>query len=163
MVKEKFLIDSNIFITPYQNFYPFDIAPSFWNQLKNKLALDEVSVLDVVRDEVIAGDDELSDWLKQMSRKDPQILQEYTKVLSYLQNDPHYTERALRAWSMESIADPWLIAAAKAYDYTIITLEASAGPITTSSSKPKIPTVGAALGVRCENLFYFMRQVGFKL
>ena len=60
---------------------------------------------------------------------------------------------------MESIADPWLIAAAKAYDYTIITLEASAGPITTSSSKPKIPTVGAALGVRCENLFYFMRQV----
>ena len=103
MVKEKFLIDSNIFITPYQNFYPFDIAPSFWNQLKNKLALDEVSVLDVVRDEVIAGDDELSDWLKQiqgmhiLSRKDPQILQEYTKVLSYLQNDPHYTERALRA------------------------------------------------------------------
>ena len=66
MVKEKFLIDSNIFITPYQNFYPFDIAPSFWNQLKNKLALDEVSVLDVVRDEVIAGDDELSDWLKQI-------------------------------------------------------------------------------------------------
>lgn len=119
MVKEKFLIDSNIFITPYQNFYPFDIAPSFWNQLKNKLALDEVSVLDVVRDEVIAGDDELSDWLKQiqgmhiLSRKDPQILQEYTKVLSYLQNDPQYTERALRAWSMESIADPWLIAAAK--------------------------------------------------
>ncbi len=29
MVKEKFLIDSNIFITPYQNFYPFDIAPRF--------------------------------------------------------------------------------------------------------------------------------------
>ena len=95
MVKEKFLIDSNIFITPYQNFYPFDIAPSFWNQLKNKLALDEVSVLDVVRDEVIAGDDELSDWLKQIQGM--HILQEYTKVLSYLQNDPHYTERALRA------------------------------------------------------------------
>lgn len=169
MVKEKFLIDSNIFITPYQNFYPFDIAPGFWKQMESKLTLDEVFVLDVVRDEVIAGDDELSNWFNQiqgvhiLSRKDPQILQEYAKVLSYLQNDPHYTERALRAWSIESIADPWLIAAAKAYDYTIITLEASAGPITTSSSKPKIPTVGAALGVRCENLFYFMRQTGFKL
>lgn len=54
MVKEKFLIDSNIFITPYQNFYPFDIAPGFWNQLESKLTLDEVFVLDVVRDEVIA-------------------------------------------------------------------------------------------------------------
>ena len=122
MVKEKFLIDSNIFITPYQNFYPFDIAPGFWKQMESKLTLEEVFVLDVVRDEVIAGDDELSDWFNQiqgvhiLSRKDPQILQEYAKVLSYLQNDSHYTERALRAWSIESIADPWLIAAAKAYD-----------------------------------------------
>lgn len=156
MVKEKFLIDSNIFITPYQNFYPFDIAPSFWNQLKNKLALDEVSVLDVVRDEVIAGDDELSDWLKQiqgmhiLSRKDPQILQEYTKVLSYLQNDPHYTERALRAWSMESIADPWLIAAAKAYDYTIITLEASAVRSRLPAANLKFPLLAlhSASGVK---------------
>ena len=102
MVKEKFLIDSNIFITPYQNFYPFDIAPGFWKQMESKLALDEVFVLDVVRDEVIAGDDELSAWFNQiqgihiLSRKNPQILQEYAKVLSYLQNDPHYTERALR-------------------------------------------------------------------
>ena len=55
MVKEKFLIDLNISITPYQNFYPFDIAPGFWKQMESKLALDEVFVLDVVRDEVIAG------------------------------------------------------------------------------------------------------------
>ena len=55
MVKEKFLIDSNIFITPYQNFYSFDIAPGFWKQMESKLTLDEVFVLDVVRDEVIAG------------------------------------------------------------------------------------------------------------
>ena len=79
MVKEKFFIDSNILITPYQNFYPFDIASGFWNQLESKLTLDEVFVLDVVKDEVLAGDDELSDWLNQiqgvhiLSRKDPQI------------------------------------------------------------------------------------------
>ena len=49
--------------------------------MESKLTLDEVFVLDVVRDEVIAGDDELSDWFNQiqgvhiLSRKGPQILQ----------------------------------------------------------------------------------------
>ncbi len=39
MVTEKFLIDSNIFITPYQNYYPFDLAPGFWKQLADKLRI----------------------------------------------------------------------------------------------------------------------------
>lgn len=64
MVEEKFLLDANIFVTPYQNYYPFDFAPGFWNQLSPKLALENVAVLDVVKDEIIRGDDELSDWIK---------------------------------------------------------------------------------------------------
>ena len=62
MVTEKFLIDSNIFITPYQNYYPFDLAPGFWKQLADKLSMDEVAILDVVKDEVLNGGDDLSDW-----------------------------------------------------------------------------------------------------
>ena len=169
MVTEKFLIDSNIFITPYQNYYPFDLAPGFWKQLADKLSMDEVAILDVVKDEVLKGGDDLSDWFYNIqnihiiSRKKPKILQEYAKVLNYLQCNPLYTDRALRAWATEGIADPWLIAAAKAYDYTIITLEATAGPITTPSRKPKIPNICLELGVACKDLFYFMRQTGFKL
>lgn len=62
MVTEKFLIDSNIFITPYQNYYPFDLAPGFWKQLADKLSMDEVAILDVVKDEVLKGGDDLSNW-----------------------------------------------------------------------------------------------------
>lgn len=169
MVTDKFLIDSNIFITPYQNYYPFDLAPGFWEQLAARLSLDEVAILDVVKDEVIRGGDDLSDWFRNIqnmhiiSRKDPKILQEYAKVLNYLQSNPLYTDRALRAWAAEGIADPWLIATAKAYNYTIITLEATAGPITTQSSKPKIPNICLEFGVTCKDLFYFMRQPGFRL
>ena len=169
MVTDKFLIDSNIFITFYQNYYPFDLAPGFWEQLAARLSLDEVAILDVVKDEVIRGGDDLSDWFRNIqnmhiiSRKDPKILQEYAKVLNYLQSNPLYTDRALRAWAAEGIADPWLIATAKAYNYTIITLEATAGPITTQSSKPKIPNICLEFGVTCKDLFYFMRQTGFRL
>ena len=56
MVKEKFLIDSNIFITPYQNFYPFDIAPGFWKQMESKLTLEEVLVLEVEGEEGTVGE-----------------------------------------------------------------------------------------------------------
>lgn len=80
-----------------------------------------------------------------------------------MQDSPLYSDKALRAWSQAGIADPWLIAAAKAYSYTIITLEASAGKITTVCNKPKIPNVGGDLGVKCENLFSFMRKMEFCL
>ena len=49
---EKYLLDSNIFITPHRLYYPFDFAQGFWDQLEEKLKLDNVSVLDVVVSEV---------------------------------------------------------------------------------------------------------------
>ncbi len=169
MVEEKFLLDANIFVTPYQNYYPFDFAPGFWKQLSPKLELEKIAVLDVVKEEILKGDDELSDWLKGIQnlnilhRSDANIMREYSNVLTYLQESPLYNDKALRAWSQSSVADPWLIAAAKAYGYTIVTLESSAGKITTASGKPKIPNVGGDLGVRCENLFSFMRKMKFCL
>ena len=30
MAQEKFLIDANAFMTPHLQYYPFDLAPSFW-------------------------------------------------------------------------------------------------------------------------------------
>lgn len=169
MTGEKFLLDTNIFITPYQTYYPFDFAPGFWKQLSLKLALDDISILDLVKNEIIKGGDELSDWFKNipkvniLDRRDVNIIKEYSNVLKYLQDSPVYSDKALRAWSKADIADPWLIGAAKAYDLTIITLEAPAGKITTLCNKPKIPSIGKDLKVKCENLFYFMRKMGFRL
>lgn len=57
---EKYLLDSNIFITPHRLYYPFDFAQGFWDQLEEKLKLDNVSVLDVVVSEVSKLEDELS-------------------------------------------------------------------------------------------------------
>ena len=56
MMKEKFLLDANTFITPYKNYYPFDFASGFWTQLKPKLKLDSVYVLDVLFCSEICGE-----------------------------------------------------------------------------------------------------------
>ena len=170
MVNEKYLLDANSFITPYQNYYPFDFAPAYWRQLEPLLKQENVSVMDVVKDEIIRGGDKLTEWvmaiedLNVLDRRDPKIIASYSKVLKFIQDSPLYNDRALRVWSDASVADPWLIAAASAYDYVIVTVESAAGTINPQnpSGKPKIPDIAREMGVKCENLFYFMRNTGIK-
>ena len=42
---DKYLLDSNVFITPHRLYYPFDFAPGFWDQLAEKLKLDNVTAM----------------------------------------------------------------------------------------------------------------------
>lgn len=166
-MEEKFLLDANTFITPFQNYYAFDFASGFWTQLKTKLKLDSVYILDVAKNEVMKGEDELSEWFDAIQdaniidRRNVSILAKYGEVLRFLQDSPLYSDKALRNWSDASVADPWLIAAASAFGYTLVTFETSAGIISVNnpSGRPKIPDIARTFDVKCENLFYFMRKM----
>ena len=169
---EKFLLDSNIFITPHRLYYPFDFAPGFWEQLEEKLRLENVSVLDIVVSEVSKLEDELSSWIsgledfETVSIKSASIVANYGKVLSYIQQSDVYREEALRNWARGDIADPWLIAVAMDTGATIITEEKTAGGglnKNNPSRNAKLPDVAEHFGIKCETLFYFMRQMNFKL
>lgn len=169
---EKFLLDSNIFITPHRLYYPFDLAPGFWNQLEKKLKLDNVIVLDKVVSEVSKMEDELSKWIKNLndfkplSIKSSAFTDNYRKIITYIHDCGLYREEALRNWSELGIADPWLIAVAMDIDATIITEETAASPSLSKANKSKnakIPDVANHFGIKCEKLFYFMRQMNFKL
>lgn len=168
MAKERFLLDTNSFVTPYLSFYPFDFAPAYWEQLESILIHDEVFLLDSVVDEIVKGDDDLTNWLKDVEgiriirRQDSKIIEAYQKVLQIIQDSPYYTDRALRKWSAASVADPWLIAAASVYGQVIVTFEKSSGKIASGSpsSNPKIPDIAREMDVRCEDLYYFMRNEG---
>lgn len=166
-MEEKFLLDANTFITPFQNYYPFDLAPGFWTQLEPKLKLDSVYVLDVAKNEVMKGEDKLSEWFRAIpdaniiDRRNASIVEKYGEVMRFLQDSPLYSDKALRIWSDVNVADPWLIATASALGYTLVTFETSAGIISVNnpSRKPKIPDIARKFDVKCENLFYFMRKM----
>ena len=49
MNQEVFLIDTNALLTPHLMYYPFDLAPSFLEQLEEKLKDGSVVLLDMVR------------------------------------------------------------------------------------------------------------------
>ena len=171
MAQEKFLIDANAFMTPHLQYYPFDLAPSFWDKLEQHIKDGTIVVMDMIKAEVLQGTDSLRDWMDTLEigdyldRRQPEIIAKYTEVLTHLQTNPCYQEAALREWSKATVADPWLIAAAAVKGYTIITLETSNKNLSPTNpvKRPKIPDVSRALGVDAQNLFYLMRKLNFRL
>lgn len=171
MSKEIFLIDANSFITPYLAYYPFDFAKNFWAQLAKHITNGDIAILDLVKDEILQGNDDLKHWMETLSianyidHKEPDILENYSSVLTHIQVNTCYKTAALTEWAKASVADPWLIAAAKVKGYTIITFEVpNKGLNSRNPSKiAKIPDVAKQFGVKTENLFYMMRLFNFVL
>lgn len=171
MVEEKFLIDSNSFMTPYRQYYAFDLIPTYWCELSKRAESGRLVLLDMVKKEIDKGEDDLADWVGEQTGFEichhvtPEIISKYQDVLQYVQSCGLYKEQALHAWAPENIADPWLIAAAAVNDYTIITAEVPSGGLSRKNPNrnAKIPDVAKAFGVRTNNLYYMMRQLGIKI
>lgn len=167
---KQYLIDANTLITPYHNYYPFDFAPGFWNQMEAAISEGSIVILDVVRNEILKGEDELSDWLERIeinnlvSIKNLDILNEYRKVLTYVQHQDVYKSVALMEWARIEIADPWLIATALSFGYTIVTFERQGHPNAGNPSKnAKIPDVANHFNVSISDLYTMMRELNFHL
>ena len=170
--KETFLIDANALITPYRFYYAFDLAPSFWKKLANAFENKRIVLLDKVKEELLKGQDELTNWIKEnediigiCDYKTESVIANYQSVLQYIQTCGLYKESALTAWAPANIADPWLIAAAKANRYTVVTLESHSGGLSTKTPNKgaKIPDVAKALGVNTSSLFEMMRALEIAL
>jgi len=99
-----------------------------------------------------------------IDHKQQQIVDKYAQVIQFLQNDSCYSEKALRLWADKSVADPWLIATAVVYGFTIVTFEKYVkANANNPSGVPKIPNVAEHFQVRTIDLFQMIRNLGIKL
>lgn len=162
--KEKFLIDSNTLMTASRQYYAQDIVPSFWNVLASKLTTGEIILLDMVEAEIDKGEDALKYWLDDKAALlticnhiDEKIISRYGVIMQYIQECGFYNDAGLASWAQSGVADPWLVAAAAAYDYTIITFEQRSGNLSlrNKSKKVKIPDVADHFNVRVENFILY--------
>lgn len=171
MEKEVFLIDSNALITPFSDYYHMDFAKCYWEQLEKHINQGSIILLDMVKDEILQGKDDLVNWMNSfdeklcVNHKNESILSKYGEVIQHIQQNACYLPGALLEWSKDSVADPWLIASAASYGFTIITFERPNGGLSEKnpSKKPKIPDVAKEFNVNVQNLYYMMRQlkIGF--
>ncbi|MDD6069874.1 MAG: DUF4411 family protein [Clostridiales bacterium] len=172
ITSDKFLIDANTLMTAARLYYAYDLAPSFWEAFGEKIEEGNIILLDMVKNEIDKGQDELKAWVderqgdfKICNHVDSEIIPQYVKVMQYIQECGFYNEKGLNSWAKDDVADPWLIATAAAKDYCLITFEQSAGSLSTKnkSGKVKIPDVASHFGVKVYTLYYMMRQLGIKI
>jgi len=155
-----YFLDSNVLIEAKNGPYGFDIAKPFWNWLEEQFLKKTVILSKLVYDELVDGNDELSDWIKQFSHSGAVIVPNkdtqnaYQKIADYvIQNYPNHHVN-----SFLSRADAWVIAHASVDNATVVTHEAL---VDSASKKIKIPNICKYFNVDYDNLYKMMRNLGF--
>ena len=108
---EKFLIDSNSFMTPYRQYYAFDLVPTFWKELSKQTQSGTLILLDMVKAEIEKGKDELADWINKESgfvvcnHIAPEIIGKYQQVLHMFKRvdyirSRHYRHGLITMWQI---------------------------------------------------------------
>lgn len=162
----RFLLDANVFIEAYQRYYSFDIAPSFWDALRQKASEGLLVSIDRVHGEIngYGNDDELKGWVCNeggacfMSTDSEDVIKAYAEVISWAMSQTQFDQAAKTEFA--TVADSWLIACAKAHNYILVTHEEYKPGV---KRRIPIPNVCRALGIPYINTFEMMRRLGVRL
>ncbi|PTH13971.1 DUF4411 domain-containing protein [Staphylococcus agnetis] len=169
---EKFILDSNCFITPSKQFYGFNLVPTFWKHLKDSRNYQHLHIIDRVKNELChekedEKKDDIQNWIENhykgevLNTSDQDIVDNYRRVLDYVKDCGIYKESAFTQWSNIKVADPWLIATAMKYGYTIVTFEKKDNiQINNKIKSAKIPNVCEHFGVQYCSLYQMMGKLG---
>jgi len=159
-----YILDTNVFIQAKNFYYGFDIVPAFWDWLDEKQENGQIASIKPVYDELLKGDDELSQWAKDrkdtgwfLSVDDCETQIRFSEVAQWT-FDSDFTEPAKRDFL--SVADSLLVAKALSIGATIVTHESFYDP--NIKRKIKIPNVCKSFSVSYINTFDLMRELGAK-
>jgi hypothetical protein len=146
--------DTSGLMDGWRRYYPPDVFPSLWERIDTLGGTGEVFFADQVRLELQAKDDDLFEWVngrRNMCRPLTEDIQRSVEEILTLYRDL-VDPRATR-----DFADPFVIAAARVADATVVTGEKP----TRAPDRPKIPNVCEGLGVDCIDILEFIRRQGW--
>lgn len=123
---KRYVLDANVFIAAWHNYYPIDVYPGFWNCLERSLQQGAMLSIDKVRSE-IKSPVEINEWITGrcnnafVSTKTNEIAMEFSKLQQWVQDNPQFQSAAKEGFA--KIADGWLAAYALAHDCVLVTNE----------------------------------------
>ena len=123
-----YLLDANVLIDANRDYYPTDHVPEFWEWLTHQGEAGHIKIVQEIYDEVAAGTDLLSKWIKSADVKTRLLLSETVNPETVQQVIASgYELPAPNDIQLEAMGnDPFLIAYAVGHeDRTVVTTEAS--------------------------------------
>lgn len=121
-----YLLDANIFIAAWRDYYPIDLHPGFWDCLKHYCLEKRLLSVDRVRDE-IESPRPLVDWLRRhwrgafASTNSSEIATIFSEMQNWVQSSTLFLPAAKHEFAQ--VADGWLAAYAKAHSAILVTNE----------------------------------------
>jgi hypothetical protein len=146
--------DTSSFLNGRRDLLPPEVFTTLWANVEAMITNGRVRSIDVVRDELGRRDDAVADWAKG-----------HRELFVSLDSDIQQATRTVLAQHPKlmgkgggrNAADPFVIGLALARRSIVVTEEALSGNL----SRPRIPDVCDALGVRWLNLVGFVREQGW--
>lgn len=153
----KYCLDANVLIQAWQKYYNPKFCPDYWNILIVLGKNETIFIPELVYEEVVRTDDDLSKWLKSSNIPITNISESVTKhIRKILEDYPLLVDNT----KARSLADPWVIAHAISENATVVTKEEKVTAL--NSKKIKIPNVCDNIGIRWMNDFQFIEEVDIK-
>jgi hypothetical protein len=151
-----YLLDANVFIQAKNLHYGLDFCPAFWEWLVENNAAGRVLSIDKVADEIAAGGDELSDWMKHAGARlvrqtGTHVAAQFGRVSTWATGQ-QYEPAAINTFLQ--VADFYLIAHALADGHVVVTHEVPAN----STKRIKIPNACIGLGLRFMTPYEMLRR-----
>ena len=97
----RYLLDTNCFIQSYMQYYPLDVAVSFWNKIQQLAINGQVESIDKVQKEVYYYQGDLKNWMQQniqpaFFKSSANSIVEYANLVQWAQSmSSHYLPQAI--------------------------------------------------------------------
>jgi hypothetical protein len=156
-----YLLDTNIFIQAKNDYYGFDLCPGFWTWLEQQNEANTIFSIGPIQGELIRGEDQLSEWAREQGTRfflpfDQDASTAMGEVSQWVQASDYYDYAKSE---FLSVADPLLVAYAKAHGHTVVTHEVF-NPTQPGKKKIKIPAACHEFDVPYIRTFEMLREEG---
>lgn len=156
----KYCLDANVLIQAWQKYYNPRFCPDYWNILIELGKRDKIFIPELVYEEIIRTEDDLSKWLKASKITIKKITEPVTICLQKIYAADPLHRNLVDNINGRSLADPWVIAHSIHENSIVVTKEEKI--IALNSKRIRIPNVCDNMGVRWINDFQFIDELDIR-
>jgi hypothetical protein len=168
MISTEYIIDTSCLTQAHRVYYPFDIAPSYWDFMKYHFNNGQFLLTNKVAFEIIKGNDELTNWMQNNipasleidCHTDANIMTQYGNIMNWGSGNSQFKSIAKTELADFDNADPFVVASAISKQAFVVSQETSAP---NSEKRIKLPDICTEFQITHIDTYTLLRAFGFKM